>query len=220
MTHSSTPTASRAYRRRKTHTHRFRLGPKANLHGRDADASVRPSIAYGRVVVRQGEGAAPTPPDRPPRVAQPEFRDVEVVSPPRYERRWLVPVIQEVTEVSTPRRHSTTRHYPVSVWTPLQQYIVGINDEHPPDSAAKLAAHFVGQAVRRSTKTEIDFDDEDGSLLFDLRLPNGLLLMAELYLDGTLYAGVHDDRGAGDSQLVEWLENPNETEINELFSEE
>ena len=89
-----------------------------------------------------------------------------------------------------------------------------------PDNAAKLAVHFAQQAIWHSTKTEIDFDDEDGSLLFDLRLPNGLLLMAELYSDGTLYVGVHDDRGDGESRLVEWLENPGESEITELFSEE
>ena len=82
-----------------------------------------------------------------------------------------------------------------------------------------MAVHFEKQTVGNSTKTEIDFDKEDGSLLFDLRLRNDLLLMAELYHDGTLYVGVHDDREEGPSRLVKWLENPSETEITDLFCE-
>ena len=105
------------------------------------------------------------------------------------------------------------------IYFQLQQYIVGIEGTTPTLSTIRMAIHFVEQAIGWSYKTEIDFDDDDGSLLFDLRLLNGLLLMAELYPSGTLYVGVHDDRGEGYSKLVKWLENPSEEQITEIFHE-
>ena len=105
------------------------------------------------------------------------------------------------------------------IFSQVQQYVIGVDRMKPPQSAVSMALHFVDQAIRRSYKTEIDFDEEDGTLLFDLRLLDGLLLMAELYHDGTLYLGVHDDRGEGYSKLVKWLEYPSEQEITEIFSE-
>ena len=226
MTHPGTHTAGRANRRRRTHTYRSKLRPKASPHRHGEHLGTRPSSASGRTRQRAGAGGASAVAIRPSRpyggTAHPEVTDVEVITLPRptHDRRWFEPITQEATEASAPFRQPTTRDYPAGIRTPLQQYIVGIEEVRPPDSAVRLAAHFVWQSVRRSTKTEIDFDEEDGSLLFDLRLPNGLLLMAELYSDGTLYVGVHDDREEGESRLVEWLENPGESEITELFREE
>ena len=227
MTHPSTYTVDPAYRRRRTHTYRSRLKPKTDPHRQVDPEGMRPPINSERTLQRMeasvGVSVVAIQPSRSYGGAVLlEGTDVEVTTlpEPTYDRRTLELATPEVVEKVIPIRHSPTRQYPVNPWTPLQQYIVGIDEDRPSDNAAKLAVHLAQQAIWRSTKTEIDFDDEDGSLLFDLRLPNGLLLMAELYSDGTLYVGVHDDRGEGESKLVEWLENPAQSKIIELFSEE
>ncbi len=228
MTHPGAHTVDRAYRRRRTFSYLSRLGPKADLHRQVEPEGMRPPINSERTGQRGGVSvggiAVGIRPSRPYGGAtRLEVMDIGVTTTlpePTYDRRWFDPVVQEVTDVNVPIRQSTTRDYPAGTQTPLHQYIAGIDEVRPPESAIRLAAHFVWLSTWRSTKTEIDFDDDDGSLLFDLRLPNGLLLMAELYSDGALYVGVHDDRSDGESRLVEWLENPGESEITDLFSEE
>ena len=48
-------------------------------------------------------------------------------------------------------------------------------------------------AIERTVDSEISVDD-DGALSIDLRLSNGLRLLAELPIDGMLDIGVYDDR--------------------------
>ena len=68
-------------------------------------------------------------------------------------------------------------------------------------------------AVEKTVEPEITVD-VDGALSFDLRLASGLLLLAELALDGTLDASIYDDRQgvlikrlpqATDYELIAWF---------------
>ena len=133
------------------------------------------------------------------------------------------PSLQDRVAHSRSGRHTwlnfVNPNWTLEIYSQVAQYAIGIDGESPPPSAIRMAVHFAEQAIGGSYKTEIDFDDDDGSLLFDLRLHNDLLLMAELYLTGILYVGIHDDRGEGYSKLVYWLENPSEKEVTEIFRE-
>ena len=56
-----------------------------------------------------------------------------------------------------------------------------------------MAARIVQAALDHTVGPEITVDDEDGDLDFHLRLTDGLLVMANLFPDGTIDASVYDD---------------------------
>ncbi|MCY3544629.1 MAG: hypothetical protein OXH22_11410 [Chloroflexi bacterium] len=116
--------------------------------------------------------------------------------------------------LDTPSIGLQTMHPEVSL------FAKGVNDTNPADSLVQMADNIARQAITLLTEPEIDFDDEDGSLNFDLRLNNGHTMFMELYPDGRLFLGVYDTRAQGDSETILLLDNPSEKQIIELFGEE
>ena len=101
----------------------------------------------------------------------------------------------------------------------IRLFAAGVNGVKPSDTLSQMVANVARQAIALLTEPEIAFDDEDGSLNFDLRLNNGHTMFIELYPDGRLFLGVYDVRGEGDSETILLLDNPNEKQILELFGE-
>ena len=105
----------------------------------------------------------------------------------------------------------TTRH-PV-----VQEFALGIDGVLPSRDVVATAACIVVAALERTTEPEFSVDD-DGSLSFDLRLSNGLRLLAELPIDGTLDVGVYDDGDANQRvREVEYLPSATAEELIDLL---
>ena len=101
----------------------------------------------------------------------------------------------------------------------VRLFAAGVNGIKPAGPLVRMAANIARQAIALLTEPEIDFDDEDGSLNFDLRLNNGHTMFIELYPDGNSYAGVYDETGTGDTETILLLSQPTEKQITELFGE-
>ena len=101
----------------------------------------------------------------------------------------------------------------------VRLFASGVNGIKPAGPIVRMAANIARQAIALLTEPEIDFDDEDGSLNFDLRLNNGHTMFIELYPDGRLFLGVYDERVQGDSETILLMDNPSEKQIIELFGE-
>lgn len=123
------------------------------------------------------------------------------------------PMIQEISTTKTVLLD-------LELQTEVLLFAAGVNDTKPADSLVQMAANIARQAIALLTDPEIAFDDEDGSLNFDLGLNNGHTMFIELYPDGTSYMGVYDERGEGDSETILFMSGATEEQITELFSEE
>ena len=78
----------------------------------------------------------------------------------------------------------------------VREFATGAGGVRPAAQVVAAAARIVQAALDYTVGPEITFDDEDG-IDFHLRLANGLLVMANLFPDGTIDASVYDDgRGA------------------------
>ena len=102
----------------------------------------------------------------------------------------------------------------------IRLFAAGVNGVKPAEHLVQMAASIGRQAFALLTEPEIDFDDEDGSLNFDLRLNNGHTMFVELQPDGNSYVGVYDESGEGETKTVLFLSDATEEQITELFSEE
>ena len=74
--------------------------------------------------------------------------------------------------------------------------------------------------MERVAQKEIEVDDTDGSLAFELRLTNGLLVIGELGLDGHLQANVYNDRHPNACAGIEdiWVEHLPHTTATDLIA--
>ncbi len=110
-----------------------------------------------------------------------------------------------------------TNIVPGKLETPLhpavQAFAEGVGDARPEPAVVVIAQRIVAAAISKTTEPEISVD-VDGALSFDLRLANGLLLMAELGVDGTLDAGIIDDK---QGSIVERLRNTTAEELIRCF---
>lgn len=87
------------------------------------------------------------------------------------------------------------------------RFAQGIEGEIPSDEVVGMAARITEAAIRLTVQPEISVD-EDGALSFDLRLVNGLRMLAELPAAGALDVGIYDEREAGQrAREVEYLPN-------------
>ena len=73
------------------------------------------------------------------------------------------------------------------------EFAQGIDGVKPSDAIVAMAARIVGAAIEKTSEPEFSIGD-DGALSLDLRLSNGLRMLAELPIDGALDVGVYDDR--------------------------
>lgn len=102
----------------------------------------------------------------------------------------------------------------------IRLFAAGVDDIKPDDNLIQMAASIARQAIALLTEPEIDFDDEDGSLNFDLRLNNGHTMFIELHPDGSSFTGVYSERSEDEyTKTILFLTDATEKQIVELFSE-
>ena len=75
----------------------------------------------------------------------------------------------------------------------VQEFALGFGDVQSAANVIAMADRIVQAALDHTVEPEFSVDEEDGDIEFDLRLENGLLVMANLFPDGTLDASVYDD---------------------------
>lgn len=75
----------------------------------------------------------------------------------------------------------------------VYEFARGVDGRTPKLHVVEEAARVVQAAANHTDGPHITVDDEDGDLDFHLRLNNGLLVMANLFPDGTIDASVYDD---------------------------
>ena len=85
----------------------------------------------------------------------------------------------------------------------VREFSMGLDGERPDDHIVDLADRLVQKTRAQTEEPEITID-VDGALSFDLRLTSGLLMFAELAIDGTLDVTVLNDSGPG-ARLVKHL---------------
>ena len=95
----------------------------------------------------------------------------------------------------------------------VREFAAGVDGVRPGRSVVDKADRLV-QAARQGTIEPEIAVDVDGALSFDLRLNNGLLLLAELSIAGNLDASVYDD-AAG--ERVQRLPRATEAQFMELL---
>ena len=95
----------------------------------------------------------------------------------------------------------------------VRLFSTGHEGLQPAASVISMADRIAKAALDMTVEPEITVD-VDGALSFDLRLSNGLLLLAELDLDGSLDASIYDDsRGI----LIERLPQTTDSELISRF---
>ena len=81
------------------------------------------------------------------------------------------------------------------------EFAMGREGLAPPSTEAIGVANRVVQAAQANLELPDIGVNSDGELTFYFRVPDGRLLMAELDVDGVLWAGVHDDScGVGNTK--------------------
>ena len=99
----------------------------------------------------------------------------------------------------------------------VHEFALGVDGLKPAAGVIAVASRIVVSALERTTEPEFSVDD-DGALSVDLRLSNGLRLLAELPIDGTLDVGVYDDRDANQrAREVEYLSSATAEELIALL---
>lgn len=83
----------------------------------------------------------------------------------------------------------------------VREFAAGLDGVRPDRSVVAQAERLVKAALQRTAEPEIAVD-VDGALSFDLRLSNGLLLLAELSVAGNLDASVYDDAAGERAQRL------------------
>lgn len=95
----------------------------------------------------------------------------------------------------------------------VREFAAGVDGVRPDRSVVDKADRLVQAALQGTIDPEFAVD-VDGALSFDLRLSNGLLLLAELSSAGNLDASVYDD-AAG--ERVQRLPQATEAQFMELL---
>ena len=73
----------------------------------------------------------------------------------------------------------------------LDEFAAGLDGKRPEPRVTEMAARIANAAVANTREPEISVD-VDGALSFDLELPGGRLLLAELEIDGRIDASLYD----------------------------
>ena len=102
----------------------------------------------------------------------------------------------------------------------VESFAKGFEGVRPSYSTVKTAGLIVQASMEKAAQKEIEVDDTDGALTFELRLTSGLLVIGELGLDGHLSANVYNDRhpdaGAGIEEI--WVEHLPQTTAADLIA--
>ena len=95
----------------------------------------------------------------------------------------------------------------------IRDFALGVDGSKPAEGVVTIAVRIVAAAIKRTVDPELSVD-EDGALSLDLRLSNGLRMLAELPIDGTLDVGIYDDRDTDQLAMeVEYLPSATAEEL-------
>lgn len=97
----------------------------------------------------------------------------------------------------------------------VQKFAAGLEGVIPSPEMVAMAGRLVKAAIENTVEPELAVD-VDGALSFDLRLNNGLLLLAELDLAGYFDASVYDDQ-TGKTVRVQRLPGATEAQFLALL---
>ena len=75
----------------------------------------------------------------------------------------------------------------------VREFSQGIGGDTPTKEKIRMADQVVQVCREYTDGAHVYFDDEDGCLDFHLRLRNGYVVMANIYLNGDIDASVYDD---------------------------
>ena len=97
----------------------------------------------------------------------------------------------------------------------VEEFAAGVEGVVPSPEVVAMAGRLARAAIANTVEPELAVD-VDGALSFDLRLNNGLLLLAELDLAGYFDASVYDDRN-GKAVRVQRLPRATEAQFLDLL---
>lgn len=107
--------------------------------------------------------------------------------------------------------HPDQANPPAALPPIVQEFAAGLDGIIPSPETVAMAGRLARAAIANTVEPELAVD-VDGALSFDLRLNNGLLLLAELDLDGYFDASVYDDQN-GPAVRVQRLPKATETQF-------
>ena len=91
----------------------------------------------------------------------------------------------------------------------VESFSKGFAGVYPSDDTLETATMIVEAATRMVYKREIDVDETDGALSFQLRLETGYLVISELSVEGNLHANVYNDEDPNPNASIEdiWVKH-------------
>lgn len=89
--------------------------------------------------------------------------------------------------------HPDQANPPAALPPIVQEFAAGLDGVIPSSETVTMASRLARAAIANTVEPELAVD-VDGALSFDLRLNNGLLLLAELDIAGYFDASVYDDK--------------------------
>jgi hypothetical protein len=109
---------------------------------------------------------------------------------------------------------------PVSPHPAIQQFAEGYEGETPSTNTLDQMTRIVEAAIEKAAAYDIEVDETDGTLTFELRLTNGHLVIGELTVRGDLEANVyhdqHPDTNAGIDEI--WVMHLPEASAEDLIN--
>ncbi len=99
----------------------------------------------------------------------------------------------------------------------VRRFANGVVGKKPSLDVINTAVRLVQTALALTVEPEINVDEEDGDIEFDLRLQDGMLVMANLLPDGTIDASVYDDSQGFPVRRVKRLPNTTADELASLL---
>jgi hypothetical protein len=102
----------------------------------------------------------------------------------------------------------------------VEAFTKGFEGVIPDSNTLEIASFIVNSALRSSKDVDLEFDDTDGSLSFQLRSQTGFLVVAELSLEGELHANIYNDENPDPNAGIEdiWIKHLPQTSPAELVA--
>ena len=105
-----------------------------------------------------------------------------------------------VTEFSAAETSELVIESPV-----VREFSQAVGGDRPTEGIIRMAGLVVQACQEYTDGAHVSFDDEDGCLDFHLRLKDGHLVMANIFLSGDVDASVYDDSQGAPVKLVRRL---------------
>lgn len=132
---------------------------------------------------------------------------------PMMEREWENRTVVAKRNIG----HSVIDEFPVALISDkpavVREFAAGNAGVRPGSNVVAMAGRIVQAAGAHTVEPEIVVDDDDGSLDFDLRLTNGLLVLANLFPDGRIDASVYDDRNRSSVRRINRMPRATESDL-------